>query len=30
MGGYGDNDSEKEDQIIKKNTKEVTIEKYIE
>jgi hypothetical protein len=30
MGGYGDNDTEKEDQIIKKITKEVTIEKYIE
>jgi hypothetical protein len=30
MGGKGDNDSEKEDKIIKNIAKKITIEKYIE
>ena len=30
MGGHGDNDVQKEDQIITNITKEVTIDKYIE
>jgi hypothetical protein len=30
MGGKGDNDAEKEDKIIKKIAKNVTIDKYIE
>jgi hypothetical protein len=30
MGGKGDNDAEKEDKIIKKIAKNVSIDKYIE